>query len=167
MVLPFPKWYLVRTIWYVTTEWNWFRPGSKLYLGKSSGFWSHKHNVHIKVSTYIMNFYLLKLKKRIFFRYYFYITPPPTVYNWLAFFQPFHKEIWFAVFSTILVLSGTWYILMIFCPNINEKNKPFDFFIFIFIGLLCQKGMNFFNVVTWIKKMKKKFFSQEVPMNPM
>ena len=110
-----------------------------------------------------------------FFRYYFYITPPPTVYNWLAFFQPFHKEIWFAVTLTILVLSGTWYILMKFCPKSDEKdkqNKPFDFFIFIFMGLLCQKGISYL-IKTLFSKLPKRFvkiriiFLQEVPMSPM
>ena len=119
-----------------------------------------------------MNFHLLRLKRILFFRYYFYITPPPTVYNWLAFFQPFHKEIWFAVTLTILVLSGTWYILMKFCPKSNEKdkqNKPFDFFIFIFMGLLCQKG----KLIDLFSKLPKKvckysnYFLQEVLMSPM
>ena len=67
MVLPFPKWYLVRTIWDVTTGWNWFRPGSKLYLGKSSGFWSHKFNVHVKVSTWLISISIFKLKSKMLF----------------------------------------------------------------------------------------------------
>ena len=52
-------------------------------------------------------------------RYYFYIHPPKSGFNWLAFFAPFSLGIWICFLATILILP----LLILLLNKWNNNNN--------------------------------------------
>ena len=81
-------------------------------------------------------------------RYYFYIHPPKSCFNWLAFFAPFSLGIWICFLATILILPVLILLLHKWDINIKEEilNKESTIenvgkIFFEMFSLIVQQGM--------------------------